>query len=59
MASDPQTTAEVQQAAKLLSDRKLWPLDRMADYLDEAGVTHPRPSEVLHAFFAVLTGELD
>ena len=53
----PANKTTVQQAAKLLSNSRLWPLDRMADYLDEIGITHPRPSEVLQAFFAVLCGE--
>lgn len=45
------------EAAMVLSDRKLWPLDAMADYFAEAGIDQPRPSEVLHAFFVVLLGE--
>lgn len=40
-----------------LSDSTHWPLDRMSELLEEAGITHPRPREVLRAYFtAVMAG---
>lgn len=47
----PMVKAVIEQ----LSRRTNWPMDGIAEHLEEAGIDSPRPSEVLQAFFKAIT----